>query len=121
MGVKFISKINEKFSLQNGFNFSPTILAYREDNIKVVNEIGTTGYYSGYGLVKLNMTISAQAGIFYELNPSTKLGLTGEYFFFTKQITPKSDFPFEYIDDYEAGYHGYSALLNVGLRLQHSF
>ncbi|MBP7809228.1 MAG: hypothetical protein KA163_08050 [Bacteroidia bacterium] len=121
LGLKFIYNLSEKLSLQNGINFNPTILAYREDNIKVVNESGTTGYYAGYGLGKICISLSAQTGLFYTIHPSTKLGLTTEYFFYTKHILPKDDYRFQDMFDFEFGYKGYSAMLNFGLRLQHSF
>lgn len=121
IGAKFASQLSKKISLQNGINFGPTILAYQEDNIKIVNENGTTGFYSGYGTFKIAISSSLQSGVFFDVNPTTKIGFTAEYFFFTKQFLPKDYYRFRDIYDFEFGHKGYSAMLNAGLRLQHSF
>ena len=122
LGIKVSRTITNKISLQNGFNFSQNLLVCEENNFNVTNEAGTTNYYFTRCLGESNISFSTQSGVFYQMNPNTRIGFTAEYFFYSKLVQPRNkEYLARDIYNFKQGYKGYSAMVNVGLRLQHSF
>jgi len=122
LGIKVSRNITEKISVQNGFNFSQNLLVCQENRFNITNEAGTTGYYFTNCLTRSYFTISTQSGVFLKTGDNTKIGLTAEYFFYSKRVLPSNQDYINYeIYNFDQGYKGFSAILNIGLRLQHSF
>ncbi len=120
IGIKQILNFSENISLQNSLSFNNSLLICSQDKIRQTSAEKVNDYNDTQWARAISASFNAQTGVFYKLNEKSKIGLTAECFFASRNPKQRLDYGAVY-GAMDFGINNKNTLVTVGIRVQHSF